>query len=62
MVATTLTLHTLELDHAIDQQILHSDPGNEDYANLLKYFDPDKPAYCHAVSIQQSLVLRERLL
>ncbi|KAJ2840400.1 hypothetical protein FBU31_000448 [Coemansia sp. 'formosensis'] len=55
MAATTLALHTLELDCAMDKQILHSDLGNEDYADLLKYFDPDDPAYCCAASIQQSL-------
>ncbi|KAJ2835404.1 hypothetical protein FBU31_001630 [Coemansia sp. 'formosensis'] len=55
MAATALALHTLELDRAMDRQIPPSDPGNEDYADLLEYFDPDEPAYRRAASVQQSL-------
>ncbi|KAJ2814498.1 hypothetical protein GGI24_006368, partial [Coemansia furcata] len=55
MAATALALHTLELDCAMDRQIPVSDPGNEDYADLLEYFDPDEPAYRRAASVQQSL-------
>ncbi|KAJ2832586.1 hypothetical protein GGI24_001180 [Coemansia furcata] len=51
MAATTLTLHTLELDCAMDRQIPVSDLGNEDYADLLEYFDPEEPAYHCTASV-----------
>ncbi|KAJ2430999.1 hypothetical protein GGF41_000745 [Coemansia sp. RSA 2531] len=57
MAATALALHTLELDQTMDRQ-LHSPADSafqEDYADLLEYFDPDEPAYRRAVTVQMSL-------
>ncbi|KAJ2074870.1 hypothetical protein GGH13_001021 [Coemansia sp. S155-1] len=57
MAATALALHTLELDQTMDRQ-LHSPTDSafqEDYADLLEYFDPDEPAYRRAVTVQMSL-------
>ncbi|KAJ2734414.1 hypothetical protein IW152_002307 [Coemansia sp. BCRC 34962] len=63
MAATALALHTLELDHAMDQQL--SGLGDsaaatmmmmEDFNELLEYFDPAEPAYRRAVAVQMSMM------
>ncbi|KAJ2799098.1 hypothetical protein H4S07_005533, partial [Coemansia furcata] len=62
MATTALALHTLELDRAMDQQIPAADLGNDDYADLLKYVDPDEPTYHCAAFVQQSLSAMQKVV
>ncbi|KAI8319456.1 hypothetical protein GQ54DRAFT_299331 [Martensiomyces pterosporus] len=63
MAATALALHTLELDRAMDRVMranalgsaFASDPSQEEYADLLEYYDPEEPAYKRAAAVKESL-------
>ncbi|KAJ2032334.1 hypothetical protein IWW57_000278 [Coemansia sp. S610] len=59
MAATALALHTLELDHAMDQMCVSDSAMDEDFNDLLEYFDPEEPAYRRAAAVRMS-VLGER--
>ncbi|KAJ2718626.1 hypothetical protein H4S00_003727 [Coemansia sp. D1744] len=57
MAALAMALHTLELDRQMDRiaNTSHADVLEDEYADLLEYYDPDEPAYKQAMSIRTSL-------
>ncbi|KAJ2644045.1 hypothetical protein IW137_002195, partial [Coemansia sp. RSA 1287] len=57
MAALAMALHTLELDRQMDRiaSTSHADVLEDEYADLLEYYDPDEPAYKQAMSIRTSL-------
>ncbi|KAJ2403009.1 hypothetical protein GGI23_000291 [Coemansia sp. RSA 2559] len=58
MAAAAMALHTLELDGAMDRIAVRSSgmPATDDeYADILEYYDPEEPAYKRALAVQQSL-------
>ncbi|ORX65515.1 hypothetical protein DL89DRAFT_270878 [Linderina pennispora] len=63
MAATALALHTLELDRAMDRVMRANalgsaflgDVNQEEYADLLDYYDPEEPAYRRAEAVKESL-------
>ncbi|KAJ1927443.1 hypothetical protein FBU59_007221, partial [Linderina macrospora] len=63
MAATALALHTLELDRAMDRVMRANalgsaflgDVNQEEYADLLDYYDPQEPAYRRAEAVKESL-------
>ncbi|KAJ2128749.1 hypothetical protein IW136_006017, partial [Coemansia sp. RSA 678] len=57
MAALAMALHTLELDRQMDRiaNTSHADVLEDEYADLLEYYDPEEPAYKQAMSIRTSL-------
>ncbi|KAJ2359171.1 hypothetical protein GGF43_000337 [Coemansia sp. RSA 2618] len=59
MAALAMALHTLELDRQMERVATngHAEALLEDeYADLLEYYDPDEPAYKQALAIRESLM------
>ncbi|KAJ2736156.1 hypothetical protein H4R23_002069, partial [Coemansia sp. Cherry 401B] len=56
MAAMAMALHTMELDRQLDRTGFDPGAGAEDeYADLLEYFDPGEPAYRQAAAVRASL-------
>ncbi|KAJ2665785.1 hypothetical protein IW148_001544 [Coemansia sp. RSA 1199] len=57
MAALAMALHTLELDRQMDRiaNSSHADVLEDEYADLLEYYDPEEPAYKQAMAIRTSL-------
>ncbi|KAJ1853709.1 hypothetical protein GGH12_000385 [Coemansia sp. RSA 1822] len=53
----SLALHTSELDPQMDRiaNSSHADVLEDEYADLLEYYDPEEPAYKQAMAIRTSL-------
>ncbi|KAJ2574306.1 hypothetical protein EV177_011064, partial [Coemansia sp. RSA 1804] len=61
-----MALHTLELERAMDrlasQRVAPAVAADDDYADILDYFDPEEPAYKRALAVQQTLRTSSRAI
>ncbi|KAJ2522155.1 hypothetical protein GGI11_001808 [Coemansia sp. RSA 2049] len=66
MAAAAMALHTLELERAMDrlasQRVAPAVAADDDYADILDYFDPEEPAYKRALAVQQTLRTSSRAI
>ncbi|KAJ1731265.1 hypothetical protein LPJ72_004029 [Coemansia sp. Benny D160-2] len=66
MAAAAMALHTLELERAMDrlvsQRAAPAVAADDDYADILDYFDPEEPAYKRALAVQQTLRTSSRAI